>query len=70
MLNKRKKLSTAPHKGVRDFYPEEQFIHNHIFDTCRSVVEKFGYVEYSASVLEPEELYASKSGEEIVKEQS
>ncbi len=70
MLNKIKKLSTAPYRGVRDFYPEEQFIHNHIFDTCRLVVEKFGYLEYSASVLEPEELYTSKSSEEIVKEQA
>ena len=64
------KLSTESYKGVRDFYPEDLFIQNHIFNTWRRVVEKFGYVEYSASVLEPAELYSAKSGEEIVNEQT
>jgi histidyl-tRNA synthetase len=64
------KLSTESYKGVRDFYPEDLFIQNHIFNTWRKVVEKFGYVEYSASVLEPAELYSAKSGEEIINEQT
>jgi histidyl-tRNA synthetase len=63
-------LSTEPYKGVRDFYPEDMFIQNHIFGTRRTVVESFGFTEYGASILEPTELYKAKSGEEIVNEQT
>ena len=67
-----KKLSTESYKGVRDFYPEDQALLNYIFSTMRSVVERAGYVEYHASVLEPAELYRSKGAEneEIINEQS
>ncbi len=64
------KLDTSPYKGVRDFYPEEQFVQNHIFGVWRKVLESFGYVEYGASILESSELYKEKSGEEIVNEQT
>ena len=65
-----KKLSTESYKGVRDFYPEDMFVQKFIFERMRKAVEKFGYVEYGASVLEPAELYRAKSGEEIVNEQT
>lgn len=65
-----KKISTDPYKGVRDFYPADQAIEQHIFKIWRNVVEKFGYEEYNASVLELSELYTAKSGEEIVNEQT
>ncbi|MBX4210799.1 histidine--tRNA ligase [Candidatus Parcubacteria bacterium] len=64
------KLSTESYKGVRDFYPEDQFIENYIFAVWRKTVESFGYVEYGASILEPSELYSAKTGEEIVTEQT
>jgi len=64
------KLDTGSYKGVRDFYPEDQFIQNHIFSVWRKAVESFGYSEYSASILEPSELYKAKTGEEIVNEQT
>lgn len=64
------KLDTAPYKGVRDFYPEDMSIQNYIFDTWRKVAVDFGYVEYSASLLEPTEIYTEKSGAEIVNEQT
>ncbi len=64
------KLSTESYKGVRDFYPEDLFVQNYIFNAWKTSVEKFGYIEYSASVLEPAELYRAKSGEEIVNEQT
>jgi len=66
------KLSTEPYKGVRDFYPEEQAVLNHFFATCRRVLERVGYVEYGASILEPAELYKAKGAdnEEIVNEQT
>lgn len=69
-MNVKSKLSTESYKGVRDFYPEEQFVQNHIFNVWRKTVEKFGYVEYNSSILEPAELYKAKSGEEIISEQT
>lgn len=65
-----RKIPTESYKGVRDFYPEDMFIQKYIFERMRIAVEKFGYVEYGASVLEPAELYRAKSGEEIVNEQT
>lgn len=63
-------LDTAPYKGVRDFYPEDMAVQNYIFGVWRKIVEQAGYVEYSASLLEPTELYTEKSGAEIVNEQT
>ncbi|MES3006054.1 MAG: histidine--tRNA ligase [Patescibacteria group bacterium] len=63
-------LGTEPYKGVRDFYPEQMAEQKYIFNTWRKVVEKYGYIEYSASILEPAELYKAKSGEEIINEQT
>jgi len=57
-------------KGTRDFYPEEMAARNFIYSTARKVAEAYGYQEYEAPFLEPLELYAAKSGEELVKEQS
>jgi histidyl-tRNA synthetase len=65
-----KNLGTDPYKGVRDFYPEDMAIQNQIFGIWRAIVEKYGYQEYNASVLEPAELYRAKSGEEIVERQT
>src|SRR4026209_1755246 len=64
------KLSTDPYKGVRDFYPEDQAVQNYIFSVWRKAVESYGYEEYSASILEPAELYRSKTSDEIVNEQT
>lgn len=68
----KKKLSTEPYKGVRDFYPEDQALLNYILKTWRDTAERFGYVEYNASILEPSDLYRSKGAdnEEIINDQS
>lgn len=65
-----KKLSTDSYKGVRDFFPADMAVEKRIFQTWRDIVEKYGYEEYAASVLEPAELYQAKSGEEIVNQQT
>jgi len=65
-----KKLSTEPYKGTRDFYPENMRLQNYIFDTMKSVVEKYGYQEYTASIMEESDIYRAKTGEEIVNEQT
>ncbi len=57
-------------KGTRDFYPEEMAVRNWLYSTARQVSESFGYQEYDGPFLETIELYAAKSGEELVKEQS
>jgi histidyl-tRNA synthetase len=63
-------LSTQPYKGARDFYPEDKRFQKYIFGIMRQVVEKYGYEEYDAPILEPTELYASKTSDEIVNEQT
>lgn len=67
-----KKLSTESYKGVRDFYPEDKFVHDYILETMSRVCERFGYEHYDASILEPAELYLSKNSqsEEIVHDQT
>ncbi len=57
-------------KGTRDFYPEQMAARVWLYNTMRAVAESFGYQEYEAPILESLNLYAAKSGEELVKEQS
>ncbi len=64
------KNTIRPVKGTRDFYPEEMALRTWLYDQIRRVSESFGYQEYEGPLLEPIELYAAKSGEELVKEQS
>jgi histidyl-tRNA synthetase len=59
-----------PLKGTRDFYPEIMAARNWLYRTIAEVSTSFGYQEYDGPFLEPLELYAAKSGEELVKEQS
>ena len=63
-------LSSTPYKGTRDFYPEDKRVQNYIFKTWKRVVERYGYEEYGAPLLEPLDVYAAKSGQEIVNEQT
>lgn len=63
-------LSTQPYKGARDFYPEDKRMQKFIFNKMRAVCEQFGYEEYDAPILEPTELFASKTSDEIVNEQT
>lgn len=64
------KIPTDPYKGVRDFYPEQQFVQRYIFEHMSRTAELFGFEEYNASLLEPTDLYRSKTSEEIINEQS
>jgi histidyl-tRNA synthetase len=62
-------LSTQPYKGTRDFYPDDMRIQKWIFERMGHVAESYGYQEYNGPMLEPFELYAAKTGEEIVNQQ-
>ena len=64
-----KKVIT-PVKGTRDYYPEEMSARSWLYNTLRKVSESFGYQEYEGPMLEIIDLYAAKSSEELVKEQS
>jgi histidyl-tRNA synthetase len=59
-----------PVKGTRDFYPEDMAVRNWIYKLVHKVSESFGYQEFDGPFLESIDLYAAKSGEELVKEQS
>lgn len=62
-------LSTQGYRGTRDFFPEDQRLRRWLFDKMHSVLSSFGYEEYGGPFLEPLELYANKTSEEIVREQ-
>ncbi len=57
-------------KGTRDFYPEDMAVRAWLYRTIGEVSASFGYQEYDGPFLEKIDLYAAKSGEELVKEQS
>lgn len=57
-------------KGTREFYPEQMALRNFIYEKVRMASQKFGYQEWDAPFIETIDLYAAKSGEELVKKQS
>jgi histidyl-tRNA synthetase len=57
-------------KGTREFYPEEMAVRNWLYEQLQVVSNSFGYQEYDGPFLEKIDLYAAKSGEELVKKQS
>lgn len=57
-------------KGTREFYPEQMALRNFIYNKIRSAAQAFGYQEWDAPFIETIDLYAAKSGEELVKKQS
>ncbi len=68
--DKNMKNSIQSVKGTRDYYPAEMAVRSFLYDTARKVSESFGYQEWDAPFLETLELYAAKSGEELVNKQS
>jgi histidyl-tRNA synthetase len=63
-------LSSEPYKGSRDWYPEQMRLRNYIFHTWHRVAKSYGYEAYDAPLLEPIDVYAAKSGQELVNEQT
>ena len=57
-----------PPRGTRDFYPEEMRVRNWLFDNFKAAAKSFGFEEYDAPILETEELYTRKQGEEITQQ--
>jgi histidyl-tRNA synthetase len=57
-------------KGTREFYPEDMALRNYLYGKARAASQAFGFQEWDGPFIEPLELYAAKSGEELVKKQS
>ena len=57
-----------PVKGTRDFFPKEMRLRNWLFDLWRKSSLKAGFEEYDTCVLEHEDLYIRKAGDEISKQ--
>jgi len=65
-----KKNVIQPVKGTRDFYPELMAVRMWLYEKAAYVAAQFGYQEYEGPLIESLELYAAKSGDELVKDQS
>ncbi|MFX1601781.1 MAG: histidine--tRNA ligase, partial [Promethearchaeota archaeon] len=65
-----KKFSKEPLRGMDDYYPADLLEVNWIIEIIRDVVERYGYEEYATPQLEPVEIFAAKSSDELVNEQS
>lgn len=64
------KLNLQPIRGFEDFYPERQVFRRWLFEKMRQISQRFGYQEYEGPCLESLDLYAAKSSEELVQEQT
>ncbi|QDZ18903.1 histidine--tRNA ligase [Chloropicon primus] len=61
----RQLIDLQPPRGTRDFFPEEMRLRNWLFDKFRHVSWVYGFEEVDFPVLESEQLYTRKAGEEI-----
>lgn len=62
------KMDLNPPKGTRDFFPEDHRLKAWLFGKWRMMAERYGFEEYDAPVLESEELYIRKAGEEVTQQ--
>lgn len=68
-MRQMKNSLTQPVKGARDFYPEDLAVRNGLFSCWRKVAKNFGYEEIDGPIIEPFDLFAVKSGDELVNKQ-
>lgn len=61
-------ISLEPPSGTRDFFPQEMRLQSWLFNKFRETATLYGFQEYDAPVLEHEELYKRKAGEEITQQ--
>ena len=59
-------MQGSPPRGMRDFYPDQMRNQNWLFSRWRASAMRYGFEEYNSAVVEHEELFVLKSGEEIV----
>lgn len=61
-------ISLDPPSGTRDFFPDDMRQQRYLFNKFREVADQYGFQEYDAPVLEHEQLYKRKAGEEITQQ--
>mmetsp|Transcript_36835 Transcript_36835/g.68600 ORF Transcript_36835/g.68600 Transcript_36835/m.68600 type:complete len:563 (-) Transcript_36835:62-1750(-) len=61
-------ISLDPPSGTRDFFPVDMRFRNWLFGAFKEIARRYGFQEYDAPVLENEELYKRKAGEEITEQ--
>lgn len=61
-------INLEPPSGTRDFFPEDMRQQQYLFSKFRETAALYGFQEYDAPVLENEQLYKRKGGEEIVEQ--
>ncbi|MHA1885452.1 MAG: histidine--tRNA ligase [Promethearchaeota archaeon] len=65
-----KKYSKEPLRGMKDLFPSELREVNWIIDNIKYIAELYSYDEFESPLLEPVEIFAAKSSDELVNEQS
>ena len=55
-------------RGTRDFYPEDMRLRNWLFDNFAYASLLHGFEEYDSPIIEHEDLYTRKQGEDIIKQ--
>ena len=63
-------LSSEPYKGARDWYPADMRIRSYVVAVWAKGARSYGYEAYDTPLLEPIDVYAAKSGQELVSEQT
>ena len=61
-------MNLSPPRGTRDFYPDDFRLRDWLFTHFREASQAFAFEEYDTPVVESEELYVRKAGEQIVDE--
>ena len=59
------KIDTNPPRGTRDFFPDDKRLQGWLFNEFAQVSTSFGFEQIDFPVLESEELFVRKAGEEI-----
>ncbi|MHA2280936.1 MAG: histidine--tRNA ligase [Promethearchaeota archaeon] len=65
-----KKFSKDPIRGMKDFYPSDLREMNWVIDNIKYIAELYSYDEFESPQLEPVDIFAAKSSDELVNEQS
>ncbi|KAK9804465.1 hypothetical protein WJX73_004804 [Symbiochloris irregularis] len=61
-------IDVNPVRGTRDFAPEEYRIRRWLFDEFEAVSRLFGFEQFETPMLESEDLFVRKAGEEITQQ--
>ncbi|HDZ19068.1 hypothetical protein LCGC14_0765390 [marine sediment metagenome] len=65
-----KKFSKEPLRGMKDYFPTDLREYNWLIENIRLIADLYSYEEFESPLLEPIEIYAAKSSDELINEQS